>query len=540
MSDYQVYINNGADDVEYDIPDIYRDADSETNTDQIKTYISNCLNVDYSNLSIDVNRKERLKRKCTNYEVLDGDSLYVYFEKPQSIDFKKLKIKTGFSNMIDLKYNTHNFKETDLKTILSHDDNHQSKINEVLEIIRIKLTSIRDKISQDDYNDITSLNIMSYNLQHSEAFPFNNIDGNYFFCNVDKERNPIGFGYMFDFKTNIYYEGNFNNSNIYHGKCLSLGDDPYYSTCTMYSFGKSVHIGTKKFLIRNEMYTGCFVNGEYGNNGNLVNDEGNYNGIFKFGTKFLFGKMNYKNGDIYIGFWNSGKRSHFGKINYFNGDYFTGTWYDDKKTEFGTYYNREMNVTYIGTFVDDKESFIKDEFTLFKGHYYPSDFFGTYEIELYNQNDDKGNKKIAQKLSKEVYDQGNLLVAHSKEITTFTNCQQTYYVGHYDYTREIFGFGKLYINITGNIIRNSPEGEEIMTKEYLDSKFENFRVYHSNFIESFPNGFCKIDYENGDIYIGSVKNSHLHGHGTLFKNDGSKIKGFWNNNKIIQIIVPLK
>lgn len=533
MSDYTVYINNGSDNVEYEIPDIYRDTESETNSDQIKTYISNSLNIDYNNLSIDVVRNGKLKRKCVDYEILDGDSLNVYFEKPQIVDFKKIKLRSGSCSIQDLKYNMYNFKESELKSILSYEDNHQSKINKVLEILRIKLTELRDRISQDDFNAINCLTIMTYTLHHCNAYPFSVFDSSYIFCNVDRHKNPVGFGYMFDFKTNTYYEGNFNGSNVYHGKCLSLGDDPYYLTCTMFSSGLPVHNGTKKFLLRNEMYTGCFVNGQYGSNGTLINDEGNYSGIFKCGMKFLFGHMKYKNGDIYSGFWNSDMKSHFGKMSYSNGDYFTGTWYENKKADFGNFYNKKMNVTYVGTFKDDNESFIKDEFTLLRGHHCPSDFFGTYEIELYNQEDSDGNIKISQKLSKLVYDQGNLAISYTKPLN-INNCQQTYHVGHYDYMREIFGFGKLYINTSGKTIRNSPSGEEIMTKEYIDAKFQGYCIFHCNFIDNYPNGFGKINFENGDVYIGNIKRSKLNGHGTLFKSDGSKIKAFWNNNHMIQ------
>lgn len=534
MSDFNVYIKTESDNVEYEIPDIYRDPDSETNSDQIKTYISQNLNIDYDNLVIDINRNGRIKRKCSNFEILDGDDLYVYFEKIQNIDFKKLKMRSGSYGISDLKFNTHNFKESDLKTILSIEDNHRSKIDEIVNIISSKLNDF--SLNQDDIEFINSLTVMKYNIYHNDIYPFNNIDNNYVFCCVDKDKKPVNFGYMFDFKTNTYYEGNFNGSNIYHGKSCCFGNDFYYSTCTMYSSGLPVHNGTKKFLNRNELYTGCFVNGEYGNIGNLINDEGNYSGWFKNGKKFLFGYMKYKNGNVYSGFWNTDEKSHFGKMKYVNNDYFIGTWYNDKKIDFGTFYNSKRNITYVGTFKDDKETFNKDEFTLIKGHYYPSDFFGTYEIELIDHEDSEGNILFSQKLSKLIYDQDNMVLSQSKDISKFVNNQQIYHVGNYDYLKDIFGFGKLYYNSSSKIIHNFPKGDEIMTQEYIETKFKGYRIYHCNFINSTPNGFGKIDYENGDIYIGNIKNSLLNGYGTVFKSDGTKIKGFWNDNIIIRNI----
>ena len=123
MSDYTVYINDGADDVEYDIPDIYRDTDSETNSDQIKTYISSNFNIDFSNLSIDINRKGKLKRKCSNYEILDGEvtSMITDLGSVKTIS----KLNTSTVNYFDVA------TSTIITQNVSYDDarNYNSELN---------------------------------------------------------------------------------------------------------------------------------------------------------------------------------------------------------------------------------------------------------------------------------------------------------------------------------------------------------------------------------------------------------------------------
>ena len=57
MSDYRVYIKYDSEDVELDIPDIYRDPDSETNSDQIKTFLANDSDINFTDLNCDINLK---------------------------------------------------------------------------------------------------------------------------------------------------------------------------------------------------------------------------------------------------------------------------------------------------------------------------------------------------------------------------------------------------------------------------------------------------------------------------------------------------
>jgi hypothetical protein len=529
MSDYHVYVDHGSENVEYEIPDIYRDSDSETNSDQIKTYISNLLNIDYNNISIDINRKGKVKKKCIDYEILDGDDIYIYFVKIDCVNIENLKLKSGSANMANLKYNTYNFKEKYLNSILSDEEDYRQKVENILNIMKDKIKKFNNNTDEILLDNFLTLIIMKYVPMHSSIYPFS-INGDYhIFCNLDKDNNPIGFGYVFNLKTNTYYQGNFVKNLIYNCQCISLNNNPYFIVSKLFIDYTPIENGIKKFLTHNEVFIGNFNNGLYSIYGNLITDDGSYIGNFKDGLKFCFGHMTYKNGDSYTGFWSFNKKSNFGKMKYSNGDYYIGTWYEDKKEEFGLFYDKQMNITYIGTFKDDKETFISDEFTLVNGYYYPSDFMGEYEIKTNNNE----NNETTYMFSKQVFNCEKLLITHSKDITQLLNLKQSYYVGNYDYLGECYGFGKLYINRTNKIINNNTTTNDITTKEYIDEKFKGFDCYYCNFIESYPNGFGMIKCNNGNVYIGNIFNSKFNGYGTLFKKNGIKLKGFWNNNKLV-------
>lgn len=528
MSSFHVYIKAGADNIEFNIPDIYRDPESETTSDQIKTYIANKLGVNFTDLSVDVKRGYKLKKKCVNYILEDNDQVYFYYDKPSQMDLKKLKLECGFESHIEQVCSI-NLKQKTINRILSVEKEHNKRFEDVYKLFRSFLEKLND---DSDISFIKSLSVMNYDNNHISSYPFFKINECYYFCNSKKENGvlePLGLGYMFDFKEMTYFQGHFSGVNIYHGKSVKLTDDGYYSSCTLYVDRKLSHNGVKKYFFKNEIYTGSFVDDLYANNGVLINDEGHYEGRFKEGLRFLMGSMKYTNGDIYIGYWTQNKRSFYGKMYYSNGSYYNGTWYSDKKEEFGLFYDKTKNKTYVGTFKDDQMSYNEDEYKIYEGEYYNSNITGAYEIELYINTE--GNKKM--KIAKTCYEKERLLVSSSRDIPCDEfSSRQTFYIGCFDYTRNFYGYGKLYINSDDSIIRNSTKADEF-TSEYINEKFKGYNVYHGVYSDNAINGFGMLVWKNGDRYIGDFKENQLDGEGTIFKNNGKKIKSTWLSGKLV-------
>lgn len=526
MTGFRVYFKAGADNIELNIPDIYRDSDSETTTDQLRTYIANKLEKNYIDLEVDVKRGQKLKRKCFDFSLENDDEVYFYEANPNGIDVKRVKMQCGFSSHIENTCALNEYSKQTLDKILSIEDEHRKKVDEVIKIFISFLDKVNDS---DDRSFIKCLTIMNYSVSHSQCYPFSQIGNKYYFCNFNNENLPIGIGYMFDFDSLIYFQGYFNEINIYHGKSICLSDDGYYSTCNLFHNCKMAHNGFKKFLFRNEVYSGCFVNDLYGNLGYLCTNEGSYEGRFKLGLKTVLGTMKYSNGDMYIGYWCENKRSFHGKMYYSNGDHYVGSWYDDKREEFGSFYDKRFNITYIGTFKDDKRCFDEDQFKLHKGHHYCTSITGAYEVELSRNSDDKKSMKIA----KTCYDNDMLLSCTSNNIPCEEFSQrQCFYTGSFDYMRHFYGYGKLYINPENSIVRNSSNNEEF-SGEYIKDKYKGYHVYQGVFDDNLLNGFGMVTYRNGDRYIGNFKGNIQNGHGTILKSDGTRYSGFWNSGRMV-------
>lgn len=531
MSDYRVYIKNGTESVEVIIPDIYKDPDSETNSDQIRRYLADDIGINYSDLCVDIKRNNKIKRNCDDYEILDDDEIYIYKNnKNDQLDLSNVKIKTGFYNIEHSNYCNQKFQKTDLEYMLSSDDIHKQKIEKILKEIHPILEKITDK---DDINFITGLTILSFSNLHLKDYPLHIFDNIWYFGFLNNKGLPVGFSYCYNYTTKIYYEGNFNDFNIFNGKSLVLNEnESQYNSGIYYSNFKQNDRGDRKYLFRNEIYIGSFVDNLYSDSGTLITDTGKYIGLFKNGVCTSYGMMIYKNNDIYVGYWYNGKRSTFGKLKYANGDYYSGTWYDDKKEVFGAYYDSNFKVTYIGSFLNDKRTFNKHEYTLTAGNTFYTDSIGDYQSVL-----KEIENGINQSTGTTIYDHSHLIsnnfmnTVHSEE----NNCRQIYYVGHFDFQKQFYGMGKLFYNYHKGIINNKISELELYSKDFEQENFKGFRCYHCLFESGSPNGFGMINYENGDRYIGNITNGQVNGSGTLLKNSGECIKAFWVNGNLINI-----
>lgn len=526
MSDYRIFFRGETDTTEVDIPEYYKDSDSETTSEQIKTYLCKELNILYDTLLIDLKRDNKIKKKIKECDIEDGDELYFYVNnKTNQIDIKKLKLKTGFNNVIENYSASYGYRDSDLKMILSHEDNYKEKIEEILKIFN---QILEYNLEQDDRSFILGSQIYRSIMVNIYGFPYCSFHNGYYFGKME-DKLPCGYGFYFDFTTKIYYEGSFNGFFIESGKHISLDQNNLsYGTCEKYQDFKQNGRGIRKYFFKNEMYAGNFLN-DYYHSGNLVNDIGKYNGLFRNGIYHGYGIINYKSGEVYSGLWCNGKRNISGKIKYQNGNYYSGSWNNDNIDDFGCYYDNKMNLTYIGTFKDGKRSFIKDEFTLIQGHLFLSDFFGEYQVNFVNI-----NNITQQQIHQKIFDGPNIvLMGYDNENKERYN--QVSYFGHFNFLKHFYGLGKLYYNHTKELINNNYEHLDNYSTEYINEKHKGFRCYHTMFEGGYPNGFGLVKYENGDKYIGNIRNGHINGNGVLYKLDGRKIRGFWNNGILVNI-----
>lgn len=538
MSDYHVYLKNGSENVEIDIPDIYKDPDSETNSDQIRTFISNDMKLNYLDLEVDIKRNGRFKRKCSDCEIIDGDEVYLYrSNKAPEMDLSKIKLKTGYVNIIDKQYHGHNFQESDLKIILSTEDNHRDKISEILKILQPFIATIT---CEDDLNFISNLSIFNHNSIKIGVLPYNSFDGKWYFGYLNSSKLPCGYGYCFDHSTMTYYEGNFSQYNIFNGKSLCLSGEnyrgSYYTTGDFYSNFKQNNRGYRKYLFRNEIFIGTFKDDMYSGGSRLITDIGEYIGIFSEGKCNGYGMMIYKNGDQYMGYWYNNRKNCFGKMKYKSGDYYSGTWEDDRKEVFGNYFDSDMNVTYIGTFKDDKRTFIKDEYKLISGNSFLTDHIGEHEFTIEKKIIDE-IEKIKKSAGSYVYEYGKLMYTNfnTDVIDKLDSSRQTFYIGHYDSIGCFYGIGKLYYNYSKDIINNTVSPNTLYSKDHEKDKFKGYRCYHSLFDNGYPNGYGMINYEDGSRYIGSITNGKLNGKGLFIKSNGERIRALWFDGNIVEI-----
>lgn len=521
MSVYNVYFKTASDNIEVDIPDIYKDADSETNSEQIKVYICNKLGMNYDSVIFDLKRNKIWKRKCNNeIVILDNDELYFYLrDNSQDIDIKRLKLETGFRSINNALYCTNVNSEKLLNKILSEDELYTEKIN-------ILFNDLSHLINNETIKDFIENFIIYLNtpLKLKISFPFNEYNGGWFFGFMNNKK-PHGFGFYYDYINKIYYEGRFVNDCINYAKCLNI--NTYFSYNDLYINYKECGKGMKVYLDIYEKYEGFFNEGIYSGGGKLINNNGLFTGLFKDGLANGYGCMIYKNGDIYSGFWSNNKRNIYGKIIYNNGNYYSGTWIDDYINIFGMFYDSNINITYIGTFNNGKRTFKKDEHIIIDGSFLDSDIIGEHCNEI-----ESSENEYIQKSTNTLYLMEKLLLdtfCNTKQ-NNLNDCRQKYYIGHYDLMQNFYGFGKLFYNRNNKPYNNDVSSYEVYSNEYLKNKYNGYRTYHTTFSDGLPNGFGMIEFENGDRYIGGISKGEVSGNGTLFKKDGTKIKAFWNRN----------
>ncbi len=379
MSDYRVFLKTSGENVEIEIPDIYKDPDSETYTDQIKTYLCKEKNIDFDSIKVDVKRNKRILKNCQNIEIMNDDEVYFLIDHSLLEKFQGVSMKTGYNSV--KQKSIINF---DPLLIQNHLDsifnNYQNQINDIKITISTFCESLEKSIFKDKiyeffiFNDVENL---------FNQFQMTIISNCYYFCPFHNGR-PRGVGFMFDSRNKIYREGNFIDNRIIQGKMLKLGAIRVYSEAQCYLDGNEYNIGTIHYFDIKETYTGFLHNGQYYASGTLEDQDGIYIGRFIECKRSGYGIMRYKNGDYYYGFWSNGKKNTYGKHKYCNGDYYTGVYIDGLENEHGIYYDRKSNITYSGTFCNGKPTYNKHEFKLFSGHIFYGDFFGKYEVKMKN------------------------------------------------------------------------------------------------------------------------------------------------------------
>lgn len=524
MSVYNVYIRNGPDSINVDIPDIYRDSDSETNSEQIRDFLCKTLNLYNESISLDVKRKNRFIRKVNNFTIIDNDELYFYLNNNEyKIDLSLLEMNTGFHSQGHADYSVSNFKQSYLDKTEKILQDYYDKLNVIIN--DIKSVNSNDKILL--FIDDLIINTISY-TSLPDHFPVKVMDNLWLFCSI---KNGIidNNGFCYDHINKIYYEGYFKDDKILYARCLNIKEQ-YFSTCDMFVNLLECAKGKKYSFDGVERYEGFFHEGLYSGGGFLLNNLGSYHGMFRNGKYNGYGCMIYKTGDIYVGYWYEDKYNIFGKLIFKNGDYYSGTWKDGKKEIYGYLYDHKTNTTYSGTFKDDKRTFNKNEFTVLDGKQFSTDIIGEYSIDLQKDDD-----SIKQKYFNILYQHGKLLISDFKnnEIKNNNDVRQKFYIGHYDFTYKIHGYGKLFFNASKEIVLNKNEDTVLYSNEYFENRYKGFRVYHSLFSNGCPNGHGMIEFENGDRYIGEIQDGQVTGIGTIFKKDGTCVKGFFNHNNLI-------
>ena len=165
-------------------------------------------------------------------------------------------------------------------------------------------------------------------------------------------------------------------------------------------------------------------------------------------------RINYDNGDYYIGGVKDGQRHGYGQYFKTNGDWFEGNWINDWFSGQGTSYNAHRKYTCVGEFYMGRRT-------------------GRGEMRWPNGDRYEG----------EWTDAGN--------------------------NGKINGTGTFY---------------------YASGKVEKGRYINGKWCPEVSSGSQRIDYRNGDYYIGDVRDGQRHGHGKHFCSNGSWFKGNWVND----------
>ena len=148
----------------------------------------------------------------------------------------------------------------------------------------------------------------------------------------------------------------------------------------------------------------------------------------------------------------------------------------------------------------------------------------------------KNNNEINIKLSKLIFkclfkDEGcNNIIKYSDYLDHINNCIYSKYkcqIKKYNYNKkkfEICGFSDNIQNIENHI--------KICAFVKYNCLFCNENILRIN-LEEHVNNKCKMrikNFNDGDIYLGEIKNNLREGYGINYYNDGDKYEGEWKNN----------
>ena len=100
---------------------------------------------------------------------------------------------------------------------------------------------------------------------------------------------------------------------------------------------------TGKCILFGSVYEGDIVNGIREGSGKTMLMHGEYDGHWLNDKLHGYGKMNYRNGDVYEGNWKDDNRFGFGKMIYQNGDVYEGDWKNGKRHGIGKMIYRKKN-----------------------------------------------------------------------------------------------------------------------------------------------------------------------------------------------------
>lgn len=254
MPDYHLFdiYNN-----EEELPELYLDDDSETNTDQILNYLVNNYKINYYDISLKLKRNGIIKNVTNTIEIIDGDILYYELVNIYTYNFNCIK---SFVNSISLYINDKDF------------------LNELNSL------SI-NKFSINFYNDLPM-----------STFKYKN-DNYIYFGKYDNQDNLYGFGILFNLTKNIYYQGFFNRFNIYYGVKIDR-----YNVILCDVFEKLVpnNCYGKVYSYGNYMYFGFLEKGLRNKFGKMVYLNGNiYVGSWKNDIRNEFGILYIKRDNLY-------------------------------------------------------------------------------------------------------------------------------------------------------------------------------------------------------------------------------------------------
>lgn len=531
MPEYDVFIISENDSVEVDIPDIYKDDDSETEVDQIKNYLVEKYGIDFFALKTRIKRKERMIKVTTSIEIIDGDKIYFDVDK----DYIKQKgivfnLKTGFSSVGESYYKSNNitYSEKSLNKVIEY----ELMYKQTVDIIINKIIEISNLIT-DDKSSITSLTINRFNPNFYNRLPmktFNLCNNNYVFFGSFNENNDMcGFGILYNLDLNIYYEGIFVGLNIFNALRLNLNTFPTLTKCNVFYRLIPNGIGEKNFLLNSEIMRGNIDNDNFYGKIYHSSKIGVYDGFYKNGTYNCYGKMTYKNGDIYYGYWKNGKRSVYGKMLYKTKEIYIGVWNEDLREDFGILLNKSHNKSYVGSFKNNEPTYNDNEFVILNKEIHNSaTIIGEVE-KCIKKNDDE----YLVVFGASIFDKSDLKRNHfvNKKMGDISDNRQAYYIGQFNKEHIEDGFGRLFFNSDSKII-DSETFNLFSSDKHISDIYNGFTEYQCMFKNGKPNGFGIVKFSDGKKYIGNLKNGFFHGNGVFINGNGTILKGKWHDGKL--------